>query len=101
MKYIFFGLQYTIRSDIDREGPKNTTWRKVLAMVLLLAFVIALVVTIILLLLKDGLYKTFSGINVNIEILKKEKLLLMIIFDQWLILIHVHVFTFINNRQAV
>eukprot|EP00105_Crassostrea_gigas_P041653 XP_019925801.1 PREDICTED: uncharacterized protein LOC105335404 [Crassostrea gigas] len=35
------------------KGPKNITWRKVLAMVLLLAFVIALVVTLILLLLKD------------------------------------------------
>lgn len=35
------------------KGPKNITWRKVLAMVLLLAFVIALVVTLILLLQKD------------------------------------------------
>lgn len=45
------------RSDIvlipDSEGPKNTTWRKVLAMVLLFAFVIALVVTLILLFIKD------------------------------------------------
>lgn len=35
------------------KGPKNITWRKVLAMVLLLACVIALVVTLILLLQKD------------------------------------------------
>lgn len=72
-----FGLQFMNRSDIvlipDSEGPKNTTWRKVLAMVLLFAFVIALVVTLILLFLKDGLYKTLSGIRVKIELSKNVK----------------------------
>lgn len=65
------------RSDIvlipDSEGPKNTIWRKVLAMVLLFSFVIALVVTLILLFLKDGLYKTLSGIRVKIEHSKNVK----------------------------
>lgn len=91
------------------KGPKNITWRKVLAMVLLLAFVIALVVTLILLLQKDGLYKKLSVIRVKIELSKNVDSHIDDLFDKWFILLHVHIFTFIHiarlfrsmNKSAV
>lgn len=91
------------------KGPKNITWRKVLAMVLLLAFVIALVVTLILLLQKDGLYKKLSVIRVKIELSKNVDSHIDDLFDKWFILLHVHILTFIHiarlfksrNKSAV
>lgn len=93
--YDFFLLQLMNQSDIVltpvSKGPKNITWRKVLAMVLLLAFVIALVVTLILLLQKDGLYKKLSGIRVKIELSKNVESHIDDLFDYYMF-IYLHLY---------
>lgn len=69
MKHFFCGLQYVVRSDIkDRD---HTPWQKVLAIVMLLVFAVALVATLTLLLPNDGLYKAF--INICNAELKNDK----------------------------